>query len=118
MVYGGGGREGILVYSVLSKLVWICVRLGHDGREPPRNRLQLVREAKLHAKGRVHVALPLLVADKLGRVVVQHLEVFGVELDEILVGRDPLRGDRLGEDRVPAGDYAVPSSAPHISGVK
>jgi hypothetical protein len=65
---------------------------------------RLVGETERHAERRVDITLPLLLGDNLSRVLVQHLDVLGIELDEVLVGRDALGCDRLGQDGVAAGN--------------
>lgn len=68
--------------------------------------LWLVGEAKGNTKRRVDITLPLLLGDDVPGVLVQTLDVLGIELDEIvLVGCDALGSDRLGQDGVASGDY-------------
>lgn len=67
-------------------------------------RSRLIRETKLDTKRRVHETLPLAVVVDIGGVVVQQLQVLGVEGDDLLVGVDALGGDGLGEDGVTVVD--------------
>ncbi len=69
--------------------------------------LRLIREAKVHAKRRVHIALNLAFLDKLVRVAIQKLNVVGVEIDELLVLLNALRRHRFGENGAATGDFTT-----------
>lgn len=66
-----------------------------DGRQP--SFLLLVREAKVDAERRVDVAVQLVLLGQLIRVVGQELEVVVVQGDDVEVGGDARRRDRLGD---------------------
>lgn len=77
---------------------------------PGASTLRLVWEAKVDVKGRVHVALELSFAGKMVRVVVEELSVGIFEVDDVQVGLDTCRRDRLGQNGASSGDWARQST--------
>lgn len=66
--------------------------------------LRLVGEAKVDTEGRVDVALKLSLLGEIVRVIVEQLHILSVKIDNLSVGLDAVRVDRLGEDGAATGD--------------
>lgn len=66
--------------------------------------LLLVREAKIDTKRRVHITLELVLFGQIVRVISQCLHISGIQFDNLQIGLDTGRRDRLGENRAASSD--------------